>query len=121
MLFTRDSRERLCEVFGGKLQIVAHHTLPSGESFAVAFSHAPCESPAVRMPAAHGQRELVFPRVDRFNTGRPERLRVFMPPPPADGDRLSAWEFGGHEVTSECDSREVNELTLTRNQIHWTL
>lgn len=102
MFFTRHSDDDLRSLASGQKKIVVYHRMPNGEAFAVVSCFAEGEPANFYMPASlHESADLIFTPDASTAGGRPIRITVYKHP--RDGDRMTAWEWGGYkgQVTAE--------------------
>ena len=96
----------------GSERVVWCTGLPNGETFVVSKREATFAGENFYMLASHhGAEDIIFLNEDPENTGRPLRMGIFTAT--KDGDRMTAWEYGGYKgiVSDELRARGLGVFT----------
>lgn len=114
--FTKEPEENI-RSSTENVRTVTYTTLPNGESFVVRKRFAVFPGEEFIVPASHHANEhFIFSADDPQSTGRPYRMVVFSRP--NDGDRLSAWEYGGFKKNvTDRDETNGGSMTFSRQQV----
>ena len=94
MSFTREPRHEVVRLVGQE-RIVAYAALPSNEAFLITRRDAEFVGEEFVIPSSHDEvDDIIFTIDDPDLTGRP--IRFVTNTTPKNGDRMTAWEYGGY-------------------------